>query len=33
MLGADKSLNYFWHQTDDFTLTSHGYIWTYPGKK
>lgn len=26
------SYNYFWHQTDDFTLTSHRYIWTYPGK-
>lgn len=26
-------MNYFWHQKDDFTLTSHGYIWTYPGKK
>lgn len=25
-------LNYFWHQTDDYTLTSQGYIWTYPGK-
>ena len=25
--------NYFWHQTDDYTLTSKGYIWTYPGKK
>jgi hypothetical protein len=24
--------NYFWHQEDDFTLTSKGYIWTYPGK-
>ena len=23
---------YFWHQEDDFTLTSNGYIWTYPGK-
>lgn len=22
----------FWHQNDDFTLTSRGYIWTYPGK-
>ena len=20
----------FWHQEDDFTLTSKGYIWTYP---
>lgn len=24
-------LNYFWHQEDDFTLTSQGYIWAYPG--
>jgi glycerophosphoryl diester phosphodiesterase len=24
--------NYFWHQEDDYTLTSKGYIWTYPGK-
>jgi hypothetical protein len=28
-----SSLNYFWHQEDDFTLTSHKYIWTYPGKE
>jgi len=26
-------INYFWHQTDDFTLTSRGYIWTYPKKE
>lgn len=25
--------NYFWHQDDDFTLTSKKYIWTYPGKQ
>ena len=25
--------NYFWHQQDDFTLTSHGYIWTFPNQK
>jgi glycerophosphoryl diester phosphodiesterase len=25
--------NYFWHQEDDYTLTSKGYIWTYPGKE
>lgn len=25
-------LRYFWHQEDDFTLTSDGYIWTYPGR-
>jgi hypothetical protein len=22
----------YWHQQDDVTLTSNGYIWTYPGK-
>ena len=26
-------LNYFWHQEDDITLTSRGYIWAYPGKQ
>ena len=26
------NFNYFWHQTDDITLTSHKYFWTYPGK-
>jgi hypothetical protein len=25
-------INYFWHQTDDVTLTSKGFFWTYPGK-
>lgn len=23
----------FWHQSDDVTLTTEGYVWTYPGKK
>ena len=23
----------FWHENDDYTLTSKGFIWTYPGKK
>jgi hypothetical protein len=23
---------YFWHQNDDYTLTSGNWIWTYPGK-
>ena len=23
----------FWHQNDDFTLTSEGHIWTYPEKQ
>jgi hypothetical protein len=26
------NLNFFWHQNDDFTLTSSLHIWTYPGK-
>lgn len=25
-------LNYFWHQDDDYIITSHKHIWTYPGK-
>ena len=28
----DNNVNCFWHQTDDFTCTSEGYIWTYVGK-
>ena len=23
----------FWHQVDDYTITSKGYIWAYPGKE
>lgn len=30
--GDVSGLNYFWHNTDDYTLTSQGYIWAYPGK-
>lgn len=26
-------IHYFWHQEDDITLTSNGYIWAYPGKQ
>jgi|TARA_X000000368_G_scaffold207851_1_gene164145 hypothetical protein len=29
---ASKTYNFFWHQEDDFTLTSHNYIWTFPAK-
>ena len=29
-LTSIPQLNVFWHQTDSYTLTSHGYIWTYP---
>jgi hypothetical protein len=25
-------VHFFWHNTDDYTLTSKGFIWTYPGK-
>lgn len=24
-------LNFFWHDTDRFTMTSHGWVWCYPG--
>lgn len=27
-----KNLNVFYHQSDDYTLTSKGDIWTYPRK-
>ena len=27
-----NNIRCFWHQTDDYTLTSDGYIWTYPHK-
>lgn len=25
--------NFFWHENDDYTLTSKGNIWTFPNKK
>jgi hypothetical protein len=28
----DVEMNVFYHVNDDVTLTSYGYIWTYPGK-
>lgn len=27
----DTDLNYFWHQNDDFVITSKSYIWAFPG--
>ena len=24
------NLNVFWHEKDQYALTSHGFIWTYP---
>ena len=29
---VDTDLHYFWHQEDDYTLTSKNFIWTYPRK-
>jgi hypothetical protein len=29
---ALKDLHYFWHQQDDFALTSKNIFWTFPGK-
>lgn len=26
-------MNVFWHETDQYTLTSHGFIWCYPLKQ
>ena len=28
----ENDVHCFWHQTDDFTITSRGHIWTYPDK-
>lgn len=30
---SSVNLNYFWHETDRYTLTSKGYIWSYPGQQ
>ena len=27
----ENDIHCFWHQSDDFTLTSRGIIWAYPG--
>ena len=32
-LMLDDDIHCFWHQEDDVTLTSCGFIWTSPGKK
>jgi hypothetical protein len=28
----EGGIHCFWHQEDDVTLTSNGFMWTYPGK-
>ena len=30
---SNSLIHCFWHQDDDVTLTSRGYLWTYPGKQ
>lgn len=29
----DHDIHCFWHQTDDRSFTSKGYVWTYPNKE
>ena len=31
LLNEYKELNIFWHESDKYTLTSKGYIWSYIG--
>lgn len=28
-----NNLHCFWHNVDDYTITSNGYVWAYPGKE
>ena len=30
---TDTCYNYFWHQNDDYVITSYRWIWTYPNKE
>jgi hypothetical protein len=30
---TDTNHCYFWHENDQFTLTSNNFIWTYPNKE
>ncbi len=32
LLSHKKTIHSFWHQNDDYTMTSKGFIWTYPEK-
>jgi hypothetical protein len=29
---SQSGFNFFFHQKDDYTLTSKGFVWVYPGK-
>jgi hypothetical protein len=30
---SQHAFNYFWHENDTLTLTSHNHIWVYPSKQ
>ena len=30
---VEENFNFFFHQEDDYALTSHKFIWSYPEKK
>jgi len=32
-MNSNKKIHYFWHQNDNFTLTSKNIIWTYPNQQ
>ena len=32
VIASIGNANYFWHQEDDYTLTSKNFIWVYPGQ-
>jgi len=32
VVNAKNRLNGFWHQSDSYTLTTSGHIWTFPDK-
>lgn len=29
---SNHSLHYFWHQSDDYVITSKKFVWVYPGQ-
>lgn len=29
----EYNLHHFWHDKDHYTITSHGFIWSYPGSE
>ena len=29
LISSKSNYNFFWHENDKFTITSHGFIWTH----